>query len=839
MKLLKHGIMLTALALTVASCADEGTFIDGEGQGTLRLQLRASADVATASPTRADEPVLTAPDVSSFAVRLSKSDNSYQKTWNSVDEFNAEETFRTGSYSLEAYVGDIDTEGFDAPYFYGAAQVSVLEAKTTEATLTASLANSMVSIDYTEGFKKYFRDYSARVHSAGHSYIDFAADETRPAFIAPGEVDLTVNLTNPQGNSTSLQPAGFTAKPRHFYRVKFDVAEGAGAAVLKIIFEDTLVAENVEIDLTDELFSTPAPKVTPEGFVSGAALEMLEGSVPASALAYNVVARGGITEAKFTVDSDYKPAFGNEINLIGASDAIIQQVKDAGINAVGFFKNPDKLARLDVSGFVGSLPAGTHNITLVVKDRFTRVSEPVTLTVSSEPMTIQASAEAVIYGNNTATVNIAYNGSNADQAFTFKAMDRYGSMKDAAVTAVNKVRSRAFPVVNYSFVISLPDTERPKIPIEVYYYGVKKATIEAEVVTPSYEVEADAFAKKVVLKVKPENASQLAAIVNSLKVSVVATRGTRNSGYTFTRDAKNGLVTVSGFNPSTAYTVTTQLTTEGEPVTSTPVMTEADTDVTNGTFAATHQGYTNNKIQTGGKFLVGLITYTVFGKIEVNEPDGWATVNAKTAYSGSSNMNTWYVVPSTFAENGQVRLRSVAYDHAGADIERTGSFGSRTYYNPTAASPASRAAGELFLGSYSFSGSESRTNGIAFGSRPTSMSFDCSYTPVSGEKGEAYISLLDASGATIATQSLEISASTSMSSHTVALPQYPFGKKAAKLILGFRSTKGSTIGVNIPSGSALNEGGGLSIDYMVDTANGYKAVATGSVLTIDNVKLNY
>ena len=202
MKLLKHGIMLTALALTVASCADEGTFIDGEGQGTLRLQLRASADVATASPTRADEPVLTAPDVSSFAVRLSKSDNSYQKTWNSVDEFNAEETFRTGSYSLEAYVGDIDTEGFDAPYFYGAAQVSVLEAKTTEATLTASLANSMVSIDYTEGFKKYFRDYSARVHSAGHSYIDFAADETRPAFIAPGEVDLTVNLTNPQGNST-------------------------------------------------------------------------------------------------------------------------------------------------------------------------------------------------------------------------------------------------------------------------------------------------------------------------------------------------------------------------------------------------------------------------------------------------------------------------------------------------------------------------------------------------------------------------------------------------------------------------------------------------------------
>ena len=84
----------------------------------------------------------------------------------------------------------------------------MLEAKETQASITAALANSMVSVDYTEGFKSYFKDYSARVHSAGHSYIDFAADETRPAFIAPGEVDLTVSFTNPQGSPQAFSLPG-------------------------------------------------------------------------------------------------------------------------------------------------------------------------------------------------------------------------------------------------------------------------------------------------------------------------------------------------------------------------------------------------------------------------------------------------------------------------------------------------------------------------------------------------------------------------------------------------------------------------------------------------------
>lgn len=843
MKLLKHGIMFSAFAFALASCSDEGGLDLGKGEGAIRLALRTSAEVVVSAPTRAESATLTAPEAGHFAVRLTKSDNSYSKTWDSIEEFNAEEAFRTGSYTLEAFVGDIDTEGFDAPYFYGAADVSVLEAKETQVAITAALANSMVSVDYTEGFKSYFKDYSARVHSAGHSYIDFAADETRPAFIAPGEVDLTVSFTNPQGQSTSLQPAGFTAKPRHHYRVKFDVAEGTGNAVLKIIFDDTLVSEDVTIDLTDELFTTPAPEVKAEGFVSDSPVEALEGNAPASPFVFTAVARGGMAEASLTVDSQTVPAFGREVNLVGASAALQQQIASSGISAVGFFKNPDKLARLDVTEFVKSLPAGTHRISLVVKDRYTRVSDPVTLVVSTEAIHLEAQAEDVVFGSNQAFIDIEYNGANPDKAFTFKALDKFGVYKDCPITEVKqKAGTRSFPVKNYVFTLTLPDTERESIPLQIFFHGEKRTEIEIPVITPKYSVEADAFAKYVVLKVVPEDASQLGIIVNSLKVAVSATRSARNGGFTFVRDADNGLVTVKGFNPATPYTITTKLSaaTDAAPVTSTSVTTEAATDVPNGDFSQTHQTI-NMTAQVGGTW-----TGTIFPnpKYHINAPivraeaTGWASINANTCWSGSSNINTWYTVPSTWADNGNVTVRSVGYSHSGSDLGSTKE--TLVYYckNTPTFDAGERISGELFLGTYSFDGNESRTDGITFGSRPASLSFDYTYVPYGDEKGLAYVAVFDESGRIIATGSMNLNPVGVMTTETISLSGYPFSSRAASLQVRFLSTANGVPGISIPSGSALKEHKHALGNQTLD-ANRYNAVATGSVLVLDNVKLNY
>jgi len=193
-------------------------------------------------------------------------------------------------------------------------------------------------------------------------------------------------------------------------------------------------------------------------------------------------------------------------------------------------------------------------------------------------------------------------------------------------------------------------------------------------------------------------------------------------------------------------------------------------------------------------------------------------------------------------ENGITTIRSVGYSHNGKTPSETGSVASTTYYNTNSPSDAEfdKSAGELFLGSYSYDSSgEDRVDGIAFASRPLSVSFDYEYSSVNNEKGEVYIAVYDKDNNVINEKIEYLSTATAgMVKKNIELDKYDFGKKAAKLVLCFKSTQtGVSPTINIPTGSALNEGTGL--ESATIAANQYKAVAIGSKLRIDNVKFGY
>ncbi|MDE6835516.1 MAG: hypothetical protein K2J03_00990, partial [Muribaculaceae bacterium] len=129
--------------------------------------------------------------------------------------------------------------------------------------------------------------------------------------------------------------------------------------------------------------------------------------------------------------------------------------------------------------------------------------------------------------------------------------------------------------------------------------------------------------------------------------------------------------------------------------------------------------------------------------------------------------------------------------------------------------------------------------------RPSEVTFDYKYAPVNNEQGEAYVKILDASGEILAYGSFLINSSEN-GKGSIILDGYPFGKKASTLEICFRSTKR---GVNPPQISIPNidevkkDANGitnlLNSSQRNKGANDYHAVAIGSVLTIDNVKLGY
>lgn len=837
---------LSAIALT--SCSDESPWSGSSGEGAVKLNF--SSDGRVMRQTRADDslsPVV--PDGSAFTVNFAKSDGSYSKNWSSVDAFNREKSFPIGDYTLTASYGSIDVEGFDNPYYLGSNRVHVSPGATTDVNVTATLANAMVSVRYTDAFRENFSAYSAAVQTEGHDWVVFAQNEDRPAYVAPSaDVKLNLTLTNDAGERVTIQPAGFTAVARHHYVVTIGVTGNAasGNLALDVEFDEDVVSETVNVSLGDELFSAPAPTVTAKGFTPETEVGNFEYSELKETPEFHVFAFGGLKSATLNVvaENGYSPVFGRSVEFVNADNLTMQQLEQEGV--AGYFRNADKLGVVNVKKFLERLPAGKYEIVVQAVDVMTRTSEPLKLTAVITPLEIQLApaAQAAFMGSEV-TVDLTTNSPELKNVVAFKVPDAHNKMVDAEIKSVTDVTAsgasvRAGSGYVYRYVLGIEPSFRSEIDVEMSVVANrnKKATAKVLVDAPEYTMVPDAFSNRVVLKIESENPAVVKTLVDNLQFF---NGETQVPSANIAHDSANGMITVSGLTPAIKY-VSLKAVCGTFEKTVPEFTTEIEADVPNGGFDLVSETINISNVAVGGKYNVWPADYQITSSIRRSEPNGWASLNAKTCYSNSSNKNTWFMVPSSFVDNGRSIIRSVGYNHNGTTPKTSGGAFNTKYYCENSPSNESldKCAGELFLGSYSFDGtSETRQDGIEFSSRPSSLSFDYLYTSFNNEQAEVSIYLMDENGNKLAGSVEYLSnANAGTNTKTIELSNYPFGVKAAKLILGFKSTKTGVVPeINIPTGSALNEGQGLGNKTI--SANSYKAFAKGSELTIDNVKLGY
>lgn len=857
MKIRNQAVLLALAAFGLVSCSDDNPWAGQRGQGGIDLKLSASADVKDALPlTRAGSPELSAPDAADFAIELKNLDTDQTYTWQSLADFNAEDGFDVGSYTLTAFYGNVNECGFDKPCFIGETNVNVLEGRESSVEVTAQLANVMLSIDYSDNFRNYFRDYSVTAHTAGHANVVFGRTETRAGFLTAGDVTLQLSITNPSGKSTTITPAQFPALARHHYHVTFDVnADPTGSMELTVVFDDNLEQQDVKFSLSDELYNADAPVVHAEGFTSGQTFEALSGNAAPSSLKFETICNSGLKSAVLKIaqvsgSTKYQPPFPLELDLMQADDATQHQLEENGIMVRGIFKNPEQMAVVDVTELPKYLPEGTFELTFTVTDNVGRNNEdPVVLNLSTLPIKLEVTGGSALYsfaGSTQvteplidATIFVTYNGLNPMDCVSFTNKCHFGGYRDCKNVSVQEsTATRGFPDKMYIFNIKVCDVENSPLPMELYFNGVKMADFTIDVIEPEYNVVADPFATYARFKVQTTDSSDLPTIVNGLGIYK---NGTRVDASLISTEPEKGLITLDGLNPDTDYIVgfsLTQPTGEIPEEKTLKIHTDNTPQIPNGDFSNTNETI-DLDMQVGGVYRCGSIDYTNWSKVLVDEPTGWASINAKTFYQKSKTINSWFTTVSTFVENGQVVIRSVGYDHNGNLPAKTGAFLSTTHYNTNTPIIASKAAGEVFIGSYNFDGADHRNEGCAFTGRPKSLSFDCSYTPFGNDMGMAKVEVLDASGAVIASGNLNISSST-MHTEAIAVNGYPFGSKAATIRILFKSSRGD-VNVDVPNPVVDNWTGTLPVTPYHHNlgVNNYHTFASGSVLTIDNVKLNY
>lgn len=856
-----YGLLAGALLMGMASCSDDNPWADyGQGRGAIKLSISADGSVVKAGPaTRATETLEDVPDVEDFSIRLQKEDGSFSRDYANLAKFRQESSFPTGTYTLTALYGDPTELGFDCPAYAGSTSVTVLEGLTSEAQVTAKVANALVTVSYTDDFKSYLHDYSAELHTEGQNYLEIAADETRQAYIAPGNVKLAVQFSNPQNQSVKIEPVAFKALAGHHYKIELDVNGGEiGQASLQIEFTDELTPEEVVIDLTEELFTSPAPSVSGEGF-GDELIEFLTGEAPEGKYRFNILSYGGLKEALLTISSkEFSSSFGNEVNLIGASGAIQGELQSLGVEAKGIFKNPDRMAYIDCTNLPKNVPSGVYEVSVRAKDAYNRVSEAVTFRFNSVAPTISAEGVSAVAGLNEGTVYVTYNGSHPESDITFQALNRLGTYVDAEVKGyVEETRTRALESHSYTYTIKLPDTDREAVKVKVFLYGKESAVVDLPVVQPEYTLEADGFATKALIRV---NADQ--DIVGSLAGNLNLYDSTGKKVNIVSRNTEDGIVTVDGLSSGNKYTLRGSMnSTLGADAPSVTFETEAASNVANGDFSSVAQSLYIQKLNAG---FIYEVTYTLFWQtfkhnyrnltsIDVSMPTGWGDSNAETCnYDASNNKNTWYVVPSALYDvnEGGVRLRSVGYNRDGREVEKSTTADAGAYFSTSVPTQADlvKTAGKMYYGS--------GENGTEFHSRPSSLSFDYKFIQVGGESGDARVVVY--SGDTKIGEGNVVvgdAQGTATANVKYIADGTLFGKKATRLAVIFRSSTAATPQVVIPTGSDLKDNyastpktgnmGDIGKPEVTDgwghtlEANSYKSFAKGCELIVSNINLKY
>ena len=827
---------LTALAMLVASCQDDNKGLT-KGQGTISPEF--TIDYSVTNPrtmSRAEngkETVPNAPELSSFSFHLWKDDGKFDKTYTGLGDF-VDAQFPVGAYSLEAFSGDIEEEGLGKPYFAGSTTFNVYDGEQAKPTLVAKLANTAVSVEYTEAFINYFTAYSTEIHSSnGTNYITMpelttAGTESEWAYVKPGNVDINITVTKQNGVSGTVKAATIeNALPATHYHVTIDANGGeVGNATITVSFDDATTLEPITIDVSGDILVTPAPVLTAHGFTSGTPIEILEGDAAEGTLKVNILAQGEVASVKLNISSPTPElsSLQGDVELLTATEEQKNALTTLGVTTKGVWSGVGQVAEIDFTNILQNLKVANgvsdHIFTITVVDKLNRTCEPVVLKIQApKPVLVISNPADLYYGDTQAEFDFTYNGKNLADKVTFKATNSMGVFANCTIAEVTSNGNN-----QYRVKLNIPESEED-VRLKAVYNSVESAEAtlprRIQVVANDYDV----WATKAILTLAPSK--------ERVNVTSITLDGTSRSE-TFD---ELGKCTLSGLTANTTYNaVITMANGITYPVSFT---TEAANQVPNGDFEDLTVTYDNVTMDQGGEYSVWPVDYQNTQTFTIKEPNGWKSTNSTTCNLSASNINSWFCVPSAYntslswsayrdfgrenktpdiysglaAQNGSVAMviRNVGWDMNGVTPNKSGGAFNTTYYCENKPTIANRSAGVLKLDT-------------DFATRPAALQGYYKYALDSQDADEkAVVTVTILNGNTVlATNSIELGAASDYTLFNVPL-SYSVTNKVA-----------TAVKINITSSNRA-EGNIKTTNHL----SKYEASSYGAILTVDNLTFSY
>lgn len=833
--------MLLLIILISSGCSPED---ESANEGALNLNLTTDFTITaeTRAATKADE---AGPSINDFRIQIYKGESEVlYKEWASFSDCPSIIYLQESKYKLKASYGEQHKGAFEQPYYEGSSIFNISKRNTTQASAICKIANVKVSLNYQEGFKKYFKNWSTKVASTGDSIL-FTKEETRAAFFEPGRVGMNMTLTKQDGKTFNYALPTITTEAGKHYRVNMNVTEdGAGSANLVIVFDKTTEEKPITINLSgDKPFEDAHPFITPTGFVNGRPLSFIEGADLGTVYSL-VTARGKIKSCKVTTNSKAVMKLGWPVEgTVDLASTDPKQIEfQNAIKKLGITFTPNmagiQMAELDFSKVIPKLPSNeqvplAHTFYIEVTDEKGYTNEAFSLVLQSMMPGFQLfKLDKIVHG--IAQVGLSFELTEGSPEKITAEYLKAGKWYPCSF-ASPIVPSGTHQV--YQCVISgftrAADTQQIRLSYNNGSRYSNEQTLETTPLNFSIQIpdnsEGYVYAKKAYIKVSVgADYADKRDLFSLLQFTANGKPLTKEIGYD-----KDMLILIKGLTPGSENIIEAKIGTESSQQTI-QINTEEELTIPNAGFEEWFFDKTDKK----GNPITKNIDFVYWKKwfpwssTDLNT-QGWNTLNQKTTQDGTTPTTIKIPFVGTVPTSPYVGCCYVANSgtiptddsHSGkAALIRSVGWGNGS--EAAGAPPKRTDFGLLYLGSYTLN--EDLNYGIPFKSRPTGFSFWYKYQPKNpADKFIAKMILLNENGEIIASGEFSSGKKDAYTEKkiTLTIPAAYKTNKAAKMYISFQS------GTKIePNKTDFNypQFGNLSDGEFV-----------GSQLWIDNVQLNY
>lgn len=376
-------LLLLLLILLPSSCSRKEEALYSPGMGGVMIDLTTDLPATKSGVT---EETLSADD---FKVEVINPDGVIFKRWNTFAEYKAEQEetgFQMnagGPYRLRAMYGDSTAYGFDAVYFIGEQEFTVLPQETTEVQVICRMGNVKVAVRYGDNIRKNYSDFKATVYNEGGSLV-FGKDCTEPGYLTAGELSVYIELTDHDGKKWYFQNGStISAASGDFVTLKVDteyIPEMNVSLTVKV--DSSTERHDIGVTLPSLMLPAGAPEMTSKGFsTDDSSISFVEGILPQedSLFFASMDAPAGIYSLILSVQTtNPELAWASDVDLVNPTQEQRSKLQAAG------FPLPDTLYRsrkvsIDFSSIVMLVrymqDAATQSISLKVTDGLNKTAE--------------------------------------------------------------------------------------------------------------------------------------------------------------------------------------------------------------------------------------------------------------------------------------------------------------------------------------------------------------------------------------------------------------------------------------------------------------------------------